>query len=210
MRVRFEMNKRKLVSGPGPRAWLPAFVLLAVSFLLGSAAGFVMSSGFAGGDSAGAFLKGYLLSLEDAVKSSGTARLFWETGVYHVAVFLLGFTVFGAAAIPAVSALRGFTLTFAMATLVRLYSFSGAVAGLVLLGLTAVVSVPVFFVLAVDAMWCSAQLARTGLTGAPPAGPGIYSKAYFIKFLSAAVLLILISAGERALILSGLLELPVF
>ena len=204
MRVRFEMNKRKLALGPGSRAWLPAFVLLAVSFLLGSAAGFVMSSGFAGEDSAGAFLKGYLLSLEGAVKSSGTVRLFWETGAYHVAVFLLGFTVFGAIGIPAV------TLTFAMATLVRLYSFSGAVAGLVLLGLTAIVSVPVFFVLAVDAMWCSAQLARTGLTGAPPAGPGIYSRAYFIKSLLAIFLLILTSAGERALILSGLLELQVF
>ncbi len=192
-----------------PRAGLPAFAVCAVSFLVGVVAGTIVSSSFAGGDAAAEYLSGYIVSLREGTAALRFWPLFVETGWYHLLAFLLGFTVLGAALIPALAAFRGFTLAFSLATLVRVYSVSGAAAGAVLVGVSALFSVPLFFPLASDGMCASFELLRTGILRLPPSGPGV-TYANFIRFIAVLFFLLLIALGERALLLSGFLDLPIF
>ncbi len=210
-----EMDKRRSIFSRGalPGLWSPAlaaFALCAVCFALGVVSGTALSSGFAGGDAADRFFSGYVESLRSGAVRERLTPLFLGLCWYHILTFLLGFTMLGVPGIPLISAVRGFTLSFTLATLVRLYDAGGAAAGLVLIGLPALVSVPVFFPLAVDAMCASWELVRTGLLRQPPSGRRFYSGSALLRFLAVLLLLLLISAGERALLGSDFLELPIF
>ncbi len=206
------MNKRKLPIGRTelPRTWFPALAVCSVCFVLGVVSGTLLSSEFAKGDAAAGFVSDYAASVMSGAVDGGFFSVFLSVGWYHILAFLLGFSMLGAALVPLLAGARGFTLSFALATLVRLYSAAGAVAGMALVGLSALLSVPLFFMLAVDAMCASCELIGIGLLRQPPAGPGVNTAEHLIRFLAAVILLLLISAGERALIGSDLLKFPVF
>lgn len=204
------MNKRRFFVGLGtlPRSALSAFAVCAVSFAVGVVAGTALSAGFAVGESGGEIL----VRIMNSLRGDGAVSLwpvFFKLSWYHLLVFLLGFTVLGAALIPVTVAARGFTLAFTLAALVRLESVSGAAAGAVLLGIPAFLSVPLLFPLAAESMCVSLELARIGLLRLPPSESGVTWET-IVRFAAAALLLLLISLGERALLTSGLLELPIF
>ncbi len=191
-----------------PRAASSAFAICAVSFAVGVVAGTALSAGFAEGGGGGDVLSGTLASLR-ADGSVSLWPLFFKLSWYHLLVFLLGFTALGAVLIPVTVAVRGFTLAFTLATLVRLESLSGAAAGAVLLGLPALFSVPLLFPLASESMCVSLELMRVGLLRLSPSDTGVTPEV-FVRFAAAVLLLLLISLGERALLTSGLLDLSVF
>lgn len=202
------MNKRFLPPAflSLPRVGVAAFLLCAVSFLVGVLCGTFAASGFAAGEAAAGFLSGYFSVLREDGVSISFLTVFLQVSWVHLAAFLFGFTALGVVLIPALAAVRGFTAAFALAVLVRLYAAGGAAAGVLLLGVPALFSLPLFFPLAADSFCVSLELLRTGLFGYPPSGCG-FSRATLIRFLAAVLLLLLISLTQRALLLSGLFDL---
>ena len=205
------MNKRKL--SPGftrvPRLGLSAFALCAAGFLLGVLLGVLLSGGITEGDPASEFFSGYGQTLLSGDGDGRFLSVFMSVAWYHLLTILLSFTMLGVVLIPAVAAVRGFTLSFTLAALVRLYASQGIAAGMVLVGFTALLSVPILFLVSVDAMCASGELIRVGLFRQPPAGPGAYTADLFMRFFLAAILRLLISAGESALMEAGIFPLPV-
>lgn len=204
------MNKRRFSPGSlrAPRLGLPAFAFCAVSFLLGVLLGVLLSGGVTEGDFASELFSGYGKSVLSGGGKPNFTSVFLSVAWYHLLAILLSFTMLGVALIPLVSAVRGFTLSFTLAALVRLYASQGVAAGMLLVGFTALLSVPIFFLVSVDAMCASGELVRVGLLRQPPAGPGAYTADLFIRFLLALFLLLLISAGESALLGAGIIPLP--
>lgn len=200
------MNKRKLTPwiSPEPRRGFSAFFLCAAGFLLGVILGVLLSGGVLEGDSASEFFSEYGKTLLAGSFDGGFLPVFMSVAWYHLLAILFSFTMLGVALIPLVSAARGFTLSFTLAALVRLYASQGIAAGMALVGFTALLSVPIFFLVSVDAMCASGELVRIGLFRQPPAGPGAYTADLFMRFFLAIILLLLISAGERALIDAGI------
>lgn len=200
------MNKRKLTPwiSPEPRRGFSAFFLCAAGFLLGVILGVLLSGGVLEGDSASEFFSEYGKTLLAGSFDGGFLPVFMSVAWYHLLAILFGFTMLGVALIPLVSAARGFTLSFTLAALVRLYASQGIAAGMALVGFTALLSVPIFFLVSVDAMCASGELVRIGLFRQPPAGPGAYTADLFMRFFLAIILLLLISAGERALLDAGI------
>lgn len=75
----------------------------------------------------------------------------WELARWPLAAFLLGSTALGAAGLPLLLGARGFLLSYAAATLSRLFGLPGAAVSLTAFGMTALVAVPVLFVVSADA-----------------------------------------------------------
>lgn len=205
------MNKRKVMSSIFAMcpAWVPAFGICGAAFIFGVFAGTGASVGFYKSGAAEEILTGYFVSLRGGEAGIDLASLFWWLAKYHVLVFLLGFSMLGVVGVPFLSFARGFTLSFTMALLVRLYAANGAIAGALILGLSSLISVPLFFLMAVGAMNASLELTRSGLFLAP-SGSGIYSKPYFIRSIAIFLLLVLLAIGERAVLSFGLSKLPIF
>lgn len=75
----------------------------------------------------------------------------WDLVRWPLAAFLLGSSVFGIAGIPALLAARGFLLAYSTAIFARLFGLPGMAASLTAFGVTALVAVPVLFVVSMDA-----------------------------------------------------------
>ena len=75
----------------------------------------------------------------------------WDLSRWPLAAFLLGSTALGAAGIPILLGARGFLLSFAAATFTRLFGLPGMAASLAAFGVSALVAVPVLFVVSADA-----------------------------------------------------------
>lgn len=193
------MNGRKLLRGFDifPRSWFGSLALLSAAFAAGVIAGSFLSAGACSGDEAAGFIDGYIGSVRGA--PVGQARMFLSLSKFHLAAFLLGFSMLGVVLIPALSMLRGFTLAFTLSLFVRVYSLEGALAGAAVLGASSLVSLPLFFLLAAQSMNASLSLTGMGVFHASP-GQGIYTKAFFIRFFTAVLLLLLLSLGERAVL----------
>ena len=172
--------------------------------MLGVILGVLLSGGILEGDSVSEFFSEYGKTLLAGSFDGGFLPVFMSVAWYHLLAILFSFTMLGVALIPLVSAARGFTLSFTLAALVRLYASQGIAAGMALVGFTALLSVPIFFLVSVDAMCASGELVRIGLFRQPPAGPGAYTADLFMRFFLAIILLLLISAGERALLDAGI------
>ncbi len=126
-----------------------ALALNCGAFALGALGGFglaacLRASGALGG---GQWLAGYALGFSAGVEVSFWEVL-WNTLRWLVFVWGLGFTAFGAWMIPVMFALRGFFLCFSVAGLC-VSGEGGFLLALLLFGLTAVVTLPVFFFLGV-------------------------------------------------------------
>lgn len=85
----------------------------------------------------------------------------WDLIRWPLAAFLLGSTALGVVGVPVLLGIRGFLLSFAAATFVRMFGLSGLAASLTIFGVTALVAVPVLFVIASDAF----RLALRRLSG---------------------------------------------
>ncbi len=75
----------------------------------------------------------------------------WDLVRWPLAALLLGASTFGAVGIPALLAVRGFLLAYSTAIFARLFGLPGMAASLAAFGITALVAVPVLFVVSVDA-----------------------------------------------------------
>lgn len=205
------MNKRGLFSGFVilPRTHVPAYLICAALFVLGTVTGTFLSAGFCESGGAAEYMAGYLPSLALA-DSVGTFRYFLLLLRYPLLVFFLGFSVLGTIGIPALSFGRGFTMAFALSVFTRLYAVNGALMALLLFGGVSALSIPVFLLVASGAFLSSVRLGRIWFSIPAPIDPFNSAGAYFLRFILAMLTLLLLAVGERAVLGSGLLSLPIF
>lgn len=140
----------------------PALVLTAAFFALGGLAGCVLAFHAEGGG--GDALRLYLERFLSAAQAGELAppawpSLIWRTARWPLAAFLCGFTALGLFAVPALSALRGFFLAFSIAAFARAYGHGGIELAFLLLGVSGLVAVPVFFLLSVQSLTSARALA---------------------------------------------------
>ena len=140
----------------------PALVVTAVFFSLGGLAGCLLALGVTG-DGAEAlqgYLAGFLASArEGAVAMPVGAEVLWRTLRWPLGVALLGFTALGLVGIPALISARGFFLAFSVASFVQAYGRRGLAMAFLLLGVPGLLTVPAFFLLAVQGLRASWRLA---------------------------------------------------
>lgn len=140
--------------GRPAKTWdgLTQLAFLAVCFAVGVLGGFFFS-GWSGDDPD---LLDYLRRyFQMAGQGNGAEPSLWssvwELTRWPLAAFLLGSTALGAAGLPLLLGVRGFLLSYAAATLSRLFGLPGAAVSLTAFGVTALVAVPVLFVVSADA-----------------------------------------------------------
>lgn len=163
--------------------WLPALVILSVSFLIGAIAGCLLAGGVAEAENGtlATYVEGYL-----AAARSGTLTaphllsVLWETMRWPLLTVLLAFTALGVIGIPVLFAVRGFLLSFAVASFVRVLGGAGSILAFLLFGLTGLLTVPVLFVLGAQGFTACRILASRLVgerrrTGAP------YGRGYFLR-----------------------------
>lgn len=155
---------------PGHAA--PALVLLSAAFAAGALAGLLMAARVDGGgqESLGSYLHAYL----EAAKTGGAvppelAPALWESARWPLLTLLLSFTVLGVVGIPAVFVVRGFLLSFAVSSFVRIFGAAGAILAFFAFGFSGTISLPVLFVLGVQGLLSALNLA--GRTAGGGRGP---------------------------------------
>lgn len=129
---------------------IPALLVAAGAFCLGSLAGLILAFHSSGeGD---ALLASYLDQILQAVRSDtvqqpGAVLTCWRCLRWLLAVAVVGSTPLWIPGIPAVSGLRGFFLSFSAASFTRAYHGPGLEIAFLLIGLPALVSIPAFLLL---------------------------------------------------------------
>ena len=149
------MNKGRLHNPD--RQYMLGFFLCAALFIAGCIAGAVASGALpqdtpineflepttAAGNFGGRFLASLL-----------------TTGKFHALVLFFAFSVFGIAAIPAVSALRGFLLCFAISSILRSYGAAYVPHTLLMFAPEVILAVPALFLLSTHSFVSSCSLLR--------------------------------------------------
>ncbi len=189
--------------------WLVGFLICCGLFSLGVALGTFASADFCEGGTAGDLVGTYLMGIGDAGGIDSTFKFFAEASACAIAAFVMGFSIPGVIGIPVLAALRGFSAGFALSVFVRLYSGDGALMGITLVGIRTAVSTFVFLPVAAWSFHASFELACRGFFRTCQGG-GIYTRAYFLRFFTAMIISLLLSAGGRALMVLGISKLPVF
>ncbi len=195
------MRKRwiKVWSVPGG-AWFPVTLLLTLLFLTGGLAGCAMASWVGGSGSEGlaSYIRSYLLAAQEGVGSSPSVfALCWDVFRYPVAVLILGFTALGLIGIPLAFAARGFFLSFAVSSFVRMFGGHGFLLAAVVFGIPGVISIPVLFVLGAQGWMASRTMAERLSHSGRRALP--YDRLYWTRCGACAVGLLLCVWVERFL-----------
>jgi len=92
--------------------------------------------------------------------SPGFLSVLWTAGRDHFIVLFLGFSLLGPLCLPILSGVRGFYLSFSIATLIRAFGTGGVPVALSLFGVGALFTLPIFFILVSQAFSASAEMGR--------------------------------------------------
>lgn len=190
-------------------AWLPGLATLSISFLIGTLAGCLLAGRVAQteGSTLAVYVEGYL----SAARSGGIAvpnllLVLWETLRWPVLTILLAFTALGMLGIPILFAVRGFLLSFAVASFVRVLGGAGAILAVTLFGLTGLLSIPVLFVLGVQGFTaCRVLASRLVGVGERRRISAPYGRAYFLRCALCGIVLFVCVCLEQTVLPSLLL-----
>lgn len=157
MRVAGVRNGKRTAAVPNWDA-LTRLILLGTCFFAGTLGGFLFSGLSGESGELSAHLLDYLRQTGSGagVEPSLLAAV-WDVLRWPLAAFLLGFSALGAVGVPVLMLARGFLLSFAAATFGRLFGLPGMAAALAAFGVTALLSVPVLFVVACGAFGASLE-----------------------------------------------------
>lgn len=173
-------------------------LLLTALFLAGGLTGCLMASWVGGGGSDGLaeYIRSYLLTAQEGTGSTPTVpALLWDVFRYPLAVWALSFTALGLIGIPAAFAIRGFFLSFAISSFVRMFGGYGLLLAAVVFGIPGVFSIPVLFVLGCQGWLASRVLAERVSRGRRQAAP--YDRLYWVRCGACAGGLLLCVWAER-------------
>ena len=150
---------------------------------------------------ASALNQSVLASIEHLVTGARTGTGFlataWAMGYLHLLVLFLGFSLLGVLIIPILAGVRGFYLSFSIAAFIRAFGFSGWPLAFSFFGLTALITIPCFFILASQGMSSSLALGRS-LFGMEKAHfTALYGRAFLLRTVICTLALFLAVALER-------------
>lgn len=151
MRVTVRKMGRRISSAP---AWdgLTRLAVLGVCFAVGALGGFFFSGGSGDSPELLDYLSRYF---QTAGQGSGVEpslwSSIWDLTRWPLAAFLLGSTALGAVGIPILLGARGFLLAFSASAFARMFGLPGVAASFAAFGVTALLAVPVLFVVSADA-----------------------------------------------------------
>lgn len=196
------MEKRSVKAlGVSPAGRMTALVVLCVFFLLGAVAGCLLADRVDGGgaDALAVYLEQYLTQArEGGLERPQVFSLAWELLRWPLLTVLLGLTALGVLGLPVLFAVRGFLLSFAVASFFRVFGGMGLILAFLVFGLTGLVTIPVLFVLGVQGFLTAGRLAGDGAWRAVP-GRGEFvrfglcaaalSGCFFAEYLAVPVLL---------------------
>lgn len=131
---------------------LTQLTVLGICFSLGALGGFFFSGW--GRDNAELldYLRRYFQMAGQGIGAEPPLYMsIWDLARWPLAAFLMGSTALGALGIPILLGMRGFLLAFSAATFARLFGLPGIAASLAAFGVSALVAVPVLFVVSTDA-----------------------------------------------------------
>lgn len=155
---------------------------LALCFLGGVILGQVLSGRVppAAGDELEFYLRDYLQLVQEGREFR---QIYSCLLIYFrdpVLIFLLGFASLGLVLIPCVTLAYGCLLSFSVCCFAAAFGPKGVLLALAVFGLRCLVSLPVYFWLAVPAWESSAQLAALAL-GKRRSPVGLYGRAYWVR-----------------------------
>lgn len=186
---------------------LSALALLGTAFGLGAVLGCCLAGHLSDTENSAllSYMEGYLSALRNGgAAMPGPGEVLWETFRWHGLVFLLSFTAVGLVGIPVVFGIRGFLLSFAVASLIRVLGGRGVILAALVFGMTGLLSFPAFFVLGTQgAAACRALARRSAGGGKTP----VYDKPYFIRCGLCAGALAVCACLERRVLPSILMIL---
>jgi len=167
-----------------------AMVLCCGIFLCGAILG-IVAAGFIGDtEELYGHVAGYLTQLEEGVEARPALfDTLWTTCRYHLLVVFCGFSLLGALCIPVVCGLRGFYLGFSIAAVMRALGAGGWFVAAGLFGPAAILTLPCFFLLAVQAFGASLALLRAASGGRTLPRP-LYGRSYASRCALCAVILL--------------------
>ncbi|MEG0764884.1 MAG: stage II sporulation protein M [Pseudoflavonifractor sp.] len=151
-------------------------------FFLGGIAGCVLAAKVAGGgdESLNAYLSGFLaVAKAGELVAPSMLTLIWESMRWALLTVLLSFTALGLVGIPLLFCTRGFLLSFAIASFVRLPGGTGMLLALVVFGLSGCLAVPALFVLGAQGFSASRGFALRHLGQGRHSAP--FGKNYFLR-----------------------------
>lgn len=144
----------------------PALAVLSVSFFLGSVAGCLLAASVDGGGSESlmSYLEGFLtLARSEGVTSPPLLPLIWEVLRWPLFAVVLGFTALGVVGLPVLFSVRGFLLSFAVASFSRMFGGAGGLIAAVVFGVPGLFSIPALFALGVQGFVIARSLAGRAL-----------------------------------------------
>lgn len=141
----------------------PTLLAVAVCFFLGGAAGCILAFSVSGEGGGG--LNAYLTGFLAAAEAGETVRpalwsLVWEILRWPLLILLFSCTAIGTVGIPVLFAVRGFLLSFSIASFARALGGGGELLALLLFGLPGAAAVPALFVLGTGGLLSSRTLTR--------------------------------------------------
>lgn len=154
-------QKIKVVDLPSSGSNL-ILIILSAAFLLGNFAGCVLVSRISGLGSGA--LSEYFFDYLSALNSGAGLEpdmlsLLWDIFRWPLFVFAFGITPLGLLGIPVLFLMKGFLLSFSVASLFRMFGTYGLLLALSVFGVSGIVCLPAFFVLGIQAFGVSGAMA---------------------------------------------------
>lgn len=170
-----------------PRHWpsgetTPALAVLAVCFLAGGLLGALAAANASAGGAEGldAYLSAFLSQAQGGLlRSPSLPAQIWTVARWPGLAVLLGFSTVGLVGIPLLFGVRGFLLSFSIASFVRVYGAAGGLLAALVFGTSGCIAVPILFVLGVQGLQASRALAVRLLEERRRMLP--YDRAYWLR-----------------------------
>lgn len=159
-----------------------ALAATAICFFLGGVAGCIMAANVqgSGSDSLSAYIRGFLsVTSANNMASPAFFPLVWDVLRWPLLSVVLGFTALGVIGIPILFTVRGFLLSFAISSFVRMFGGIGGLLAGAIFGTSGVIAIPALFVVGVQALAASRRLAGRALGEGRRNSP--FGKAYFLR-----------------------------
>ncbi len=196
------MGKRMVKIWDLPSAGaVAALVILSVSFFLGGVSGCLLAGRVSGENSP--VLSGYLHDYLTAMLAGLTPHpewisTLWETVRWPLLVLALGLTPLGLLGIPAVFFVRGFLLSFTVASFFCALGTFGLTFSFFLFGVVGLICIPVLFILGIQGFLCAGAL--TGHLLGEIKRPTVWSRANLLRCGVCAVVLFACSVAEHRMV----------
>lgn len=140
----------------------PALTVCGICFFLGGLAGCILASYISGSGSECLidYLQDFLSEArEETLPAPALFPLICEVARWPLLTILLGFTALGVLALPLLFIVRGFLLSFSIASFVRVFGTAGSLLSFLIFGVSGSLALPVLFVLGVQSLTASSHLA---------------------------------------------------